>query len=72
MESIASFRERIEASEHQTNVIAAHTHTVERRRRGRHGIACGVGLVALLSLAPFTQAADFACAGGDEIGRAHV
>jgi len=65
MESIACFRERIEASEHQTKVIAAHTHTVERRRRGRRGIACGVGLVALLSLAPFTQAADFACAAGD-------
>jgi len=65
MESIASFRERIEASERQRKVIAAHPHTVEQRRPWRRGIACGVGLIALLSLAPFTQAADFACGAGD-------
>ena len=65
MESVAHFRERIEVMEPQSKVMAAHSHTVEQRRPWRRGIACGVGLIALLSLAPFTQAADFACAGGD-------
>src|SRR5215831_15577630 len=65
MESVDSLRARLEASEHQTKVIAAHTHTVERRRRWRRGIAWAVGLLTLVSLAPFTQAADFACGAGD-------
>src|SRR2546426_3810419 len=57
MESIDNFRERFEALEqqteqlkHQTQALEAHTRTVERRLRWWRGIACGVGLLGLVSL----------------------
>jgi hypothetical protein len=65
MDSMDNWRERIAALEQQMNVMGAHTRTVERRWGGWHGIAWGVGLLALVSLAPRTQAADFSCAAGD-------
>jgi Right handed beta helix region len=65
MESMDNVRERIEALEQQMNVMGAHTRTVERRLRWRWGIASAGLLVSLLSLAPLSQAADFACAAGD-------
>jgi hypothetical protein len=65
MESTDNFRERIEAVEHQSKVMAAQSRTVEQRRRWWRGIAWGLGLLALVSLAPRAQAADFACAAGD-------
>jgi hypothetical protein len=50
MDSMDNFRERIEALEQQMKVMGAHTHTVERRLRWWRGIACGVGLLCLVSL----------------------
>src|SRR2546430_16554570 len=57
MDSIDNFRERFEALEqqteqlkHQTQALEAHTRTVERRLRWWRGIACGVGLLGLVSL----------------------
>jgi sugar lactone lactonase YvrE len=44
-------RERVEALEQQTNVMAAQTCTVERRLRWWRGIACGLVMLMLLSLA---------------------
>src|SRR5712691_11915418 len=65
MDSMDNFRERFEALEQQKKVIGAHTRMVERRLRWWWGIACAGLLVSLLSLAPLSQAADFACAAGD-------
>jgi hypothetical protein len=54
-----SIRERVEALEQQTRAMAAHTRTVERRLRWWRGIACGVVMLSLLSLAlPSGKAAD--------------
>jgi hypothetical protein len=50
MESMDNVRERIEALEQQMKVMGAHTRTVERRLRWWRGIACGVGLLGLVSL----------------------
>ena len=59
MDSLDNFRERLEALEQQTKAMEAHTHTVERRLRWWRGIACGVVVLALLSLAlPSGKAAD--------------
>jgi hypothetical protein len=66
MENMDNFRERFEALEqqteqlkHQTQTLEAHTHTVERRLRWWRGIACGVVMLSLLSLAlPSGKAAD--------------
>src|SRR5262245_53382740 len=59
MDSMESIRERVEALEQQVNTMAAHTHTVDRRLRWWRGIACGVVMLSLLSLAlPSGKAAD--------------
>jgi hypothetical protein len=59
MDSMDNFRERFEALEQQTNAMEAHTRTVERRLRWWRGIACGVVMLALLSLALLSgKAAD--------------
>src|SRR5262249_49290317 len=57
MDSMDNVRERIEALEqqteqlkHETQALKAHTCTVERRLRWWRGIACGVGLLGLVSL----------------------
>ena len=57
MDSMDNFRERFEALEqqteqlkHQTHALEAHTRTVERRLRWWRGIACGLGLLGLVSL----------------------
>src|SRR6266446_10701760 len=57
MDSMDNFRERIEALErqteqlkHETQAFKAHTRTVERRLRWWRGIACGLGLLGLVSL----------------------
>src|SRR5262249_34484834 len=72
MDSIDNFRERIDALEqqteqlrHRTQALKAHTRIVERRLPWWLGIACGVLLLSLVSLAPLSSAADFACATGD-------
>jgi hypothetical protein len=51
--------------EQQTQALEAPPHTVNRRLCGWRGIACGVGLLALVSVAHPGQAADFTCAAGD-------
>jgi hypothetical protein len=59
MDSMDSIRERLEALEQQTKAMKAHTHMVERRLRWWRGIACGVVMLSLLSLAlPSGKAAD--------------
>src|SRR6266850_7568315 len=59
MDSMDSIRERLEALEQQTKAMEVHTHTVERRLRWWRGIACGVVMLSLLSLAlPSGKAAD--------------
>jgi hypothetical protein len=59
MDSLDSIRERVEALEQQAKAMEAHTRTVERRLRSWRGIACGVLVLALLSLAlPSGKAAD--------------
>jgi hypothetical protein len=66
MDSMDRIRERVEALEQQANVMAAHTRAVERRLRWWRGIACGVVLLSLWSLAlSSAQAADFSCTAGD-------
>jgi hypothetical protein len=65
MDSIDNFRERIEALEQRTAQLQQHTRMVERQLRWWRGIACGLGLLALVSLAPLSQAADFTCTAGD-------
>src|SRR5262249_30241993 len=50
MESMDNFRERFEALEQQMNVMGAHTRTVERRLRWWRGLACGLGLLGLVSM----------------------
>lgn len=66
MDNMDNFRERFEALEQQTEqlkqhtqALEAHTHTVERRLRWWRGIACGIVMLSLLSLAlPSGKAAD--------------
>jgi hypothetical protein len=59
MGSMDSIRERLEALEQQTKAMEAHTRTVEQRLRWWRGIACGVVMLALFSLAlPSGKAAD--------------
>jgi hypothetical protein len=66
MENMDNFCERFEALQqqteqlkHQTQTLEVHTHTVERRLRWWRGIACGVVILSLLSLAlPSGKAAD--------------
>jgi len=54
-----SIRERVEALEQQTKAMEAHTHTVERRLRRWRGMAGGLLVLGLLSLAlPSGKAAD--------------
>jgi hypothetical protein len=65
MESMDNFRERIEALEQQTEQLQQHPRMVERQLRWWRGMAYGVLLLSLVSLAPLSQAADFACASGD-------
>src|SRR5919202_1036352 len=65
MENMDNFRERFETLEQRTEHLQQHTHIVERRLSWWLGIACGVLLLSLVSLAPLSQAADFACASGD-------
>src|SRR4030095_2010445 len=57
MESMDNFRERFEALEQQTeqlrqqtHTLEAQTHTLARQARWWRGIACGVGLLGLVSL----------------------
>src|SRR5215470_6772489 len=65
MANMDNVRERFVALEQRTKQLQQHTHAIEQRPRWWRGITC-VGLLAsLLSLAPPSQAADFACAGGD-------
>ena len=45
--------------------VRARFEALERQLRWWRGIACGLGLLALVSLAPLSQAADFTCAAGD-------
>jgi len=50
---------RLSAFEHQTETLTHHTRTVEQRPRWWRGLACGVGVLSLLSLAlPSGKAAD--------------
>ena len=65
MDSMDNFRERFEALEQQMKVMGAHTLSAERRLRWWRGIACGVLLLSLVSLAPPSQATDFSCTAGD-------
>src|SRR6266446_5779995 len=65
MDSMDNVRERFEALEQQTKPLQHHTRMVARRLSWWLGIACGVLLLSLVSLAPPSQAADFACAAGD-------
>src|SRR6266581_2806027 len=62
MESMDNVRERFDALEQQTAQLKQQTCMAARRLPWWFGIAC-VGL--LVSLAPPSQAADFACASGD-------
>jgi hypothetical protein len=64
-EYFAAMEQRTEPLQHQTQAVEAHTRTVKRRPSGWRGIACGVGLLALVSLAHPGHAADLACAAGD-------
>ena len=57
MESMDNFRERIEALEQRTEQLQQHTHMVEWWLRWWRGIACGLGLLGLVSLVPASQAA---------------
>src|SRR5262245_29779067 len=50
MDRMDNVRERIEALEQQMRAMGAHTRTVERRRRGWWGIACGFLILGLMSL----------------------
>jgi len=57
MESMDNFRERFEALEqqteqlkHQTQALEAQTHVLARQARWWRGIACGLGLLGLVSL----------------------
>jgi hypothetical protein len=65
MDSMDNVRERFEALEQRTEHLHQHICTVERRLPWWRCIACGVLLLSLVSLAPLSQAADFACAAGD-------
>jgi hypothetical protein len=59
MDSIDSIRARVEVLEQQTKAMEAHARTVEQRLRWWRGIACGVVMLSLLSLAlPSGKAAD--------------
>jgi len=60
-----NFRERFEVLEQQTEQLQQHPRMVERQLRWWRGMAYGVLLLSLVSLAPLSQAADFACASGD-------
>src|SRR5262245_27503474 len=51
MDSLDHFRERLEAVEQQTKAMEAYAHMLERRLRWWRGIACGVVMLSLLSLA---------------------
>jgi hypothetical protein len=51
MDNLDNFRERFETLEQQTQQLMHHTRTVERRLRWWRGMACGVVVLALLSLA---------------------
>jgi hypothetical protein len=48
--SMENVHERIEALEQQMRALGAHTRTVERRLRWWRGVACGLGLLGLVSL----------------------
>src|SRR4030095_3054466 len=50
MESMDNFRERFEALEQRTEQLQQHTRMVERRLRWWRGIACGLGVLALVIL----------------------
>jgi hypothetical protein len=50
MGSMDNFRERFEALEQRTEHLQQHIRTVERRLRWWRGIACGLGLLGLVSL----------------------
>ena len=57
MDSMANFRERVEALEQrteqlkqQTQALEAQAHTLARQARWWRGIACGLGLLGLVSL----------------------
>src|SRR5262249_38992507 len=72
MESMDNVRERFEALEqqtaqlqHPTQPVKVRPRRVERRLPWWLGMACGVLLLRLVSRAPASQAADFACAAGN-------
>jgi hypothetical protein len=65
MDSMDNVRERVEALEQRTEHLHQHIRIVARRLPWWRGIACGVLLLSLVSLAPLSQAADFACAAGN-------
>ena len=50
MDNMDNLRERFEALEQQTHVRDVYTRAVERRLRWWRGLACGVGLLGLVSL----------------------
>ena len=50
MDSKDNIHERFAALEQQMEHLHQHTHTVERRLRWWRGLACGVGLLGLVSL----------------------
>ena len=65
MESMDNVREQFAALERQTEQLKHQTQALARQARWWRGIACGLGLLGLVSLAPPSQAADFACPAGD-------
>jgi hypothetical protein len=50
MDSMENFRKRFEALEQQTEQLKHQTHTLARQARWWRGIACGLGLLGLVSL----------------------
>ena len=50
MDSMDNFRERFEALEQQTEQLRHQTYALARQARWWRGIACGVGLLGLVSL----------------------
>ena len=55
MDSMDNVRERFEALEQRTEQLQQHTHMVEWWLRRWRGIACGLGLLGLVSLVPASQ-----------------
>jgi hypothetical protein len=68
MDSIANFRERVEALEQRMQSWHQHIHTAARQRRGWRLSWCVIAVMALgLDLAhpDYSQAKSFRCGAGD-------